>query len=76
MEGRAKSPPGAAEPAPYTVRELSKRLGVGKVGLYEAIARGEVPHIRIGRRIVLPREAIDRWLACTDAGASHPGRSR
>lgn len=60
LENRAVAPAAS----PYNVEDLASRLGISRISLYEAIRRGEVPHIRIGRRIVLPREAIDRWLAC------------
>ncbi len=36
---------------------------IGRTLLYEAIRRGEVPHVRVGRRILLPRDALDRMLA-------------
>ena len=45
-----------------TVPEAAKLLRVGRNGLYEAIARGEVPHRRIGRKILLSQTAIVRWL--------------
>ena len=47
----------------YTARELAGLLGLNIKTLYEATARGEIPHRRIGRRILWPRPAIDAWLA-------------
>jgi excisionase family DNA binding protein len=36
---------------------------VRRTGWYEGIKRGEIPHIRIGRRILIPRAALDAMLA-------------
>lgn len=47
----------------YTVEEAAALLGIGRNSTYEAIARGEVPSIRIGRRILVPKLALDRMLA-------------
>jgi len=45
-----------------TVVEASELLGVSRNSLYEAIRRGEVPHLRIGRRIVIPRRQLEGLL--------------
>ena len=34
-----------------------------KNGWYQAIGRGEVPHLRIGRRILVPCDALEQMLA-------------
>lgn len=44
------------------VREASALLRVGLNQLYEAIGRGEVPHVRIGKTIRLSRRALILWL--------------
>lgn len=51
------------ERATYSVDEAAARLGVGRNAAYEAIKRGELPALRIGRRLVVPRAALDRLLA-------------
>jgi excisionase family DNA binding protein len=48
--------------AVLTVPEAAKLLRVGRNSLYEAIRRGEVPHRRIGRKILLSRSALMGWL--------------
>jgi excisionase family DNA binding protein len=35
---------------------------VCRSGWYEAIRRNEIPHIRMGRRILIPRRALDAML--------------
>lgn len=38
-------------------------LGIGRSGGYAAIRRGEIPSIRIGRRILIPTIALEDLLA-------------
>jgi excisionase family DNA binding protein len=44
------------------VTEVAKFLGISRGSAYEAIQRGEIPHIRIGRRILISRRAFERLL--------------
>ena len=46
-----------------TVEEAAQRLGIGRGSAYEAARRGEIPIIRIGRRILVPRLAFERMLS-------------
>lgn len=54
-----------------TVEEAARLLGISRALAYELVARGEVPSIRLGRRIVVPRRALDTMLdtATTEASA-------
>ena len=38
-----------------TVEEAAASLGISRASAYEAVRRGEIPAIRIGRRILVPR---------------------
>ena len=44
------------------VTEVAKILGISRGSAYEAIQQGQIPHIRIGRRILVPRKAFERLL--------------
>ena len=55
----------------YSVEEAGNLLGIGRSGAYEAVRRGDIPTIRIGRRILIPKVALDRML--TDAGQESDG---
>jgi excisionase family DNA binding protein len=56
------------EPLTYTMPEVTKLLGIGLNQGYEAVRRGELPSIRIGRRILVPRERLlDMLNGGTDA---------
>ncbi len=46
-----------------SVDECAKRLGIGRNSAYEAVARGEIPVIRIGKRMLVPKAQLDRLLA-------------
>ena len=46
-----------------TVPEAAKLVRVGSRTYYAAAARGEVPAVRIGRRLVVPGAALERILA-------------
>ncbi|MFC2041743.1 helix-turn-helix domain-containing protein [Chloroflexota bacterium] len=46
-----------------TVEEAAEYLGISRPTAYEAIHTGEIPHLRIGRRILVPRAALERLLA-------------
>lgn len=46
-----------------TVEEAAASLGISRASAYEAVRRGDIPAIRIGRRILVPRVALERFLA-------------
>ena len=51
-----------AEPKTQTIVEAAKLLGIGRNQAYEAAKRGELPVIRIGKRILVLREPLKRIL--------------
>jgi excisionase family DNA binding protein len=50
-------------PTVFTVCEVARILRIGKISVYQAIARGEIPCIRIGRRILIPKNALEQMLS-------------
>ena len=46
-----------------TVTECAKCLGIGRNSAYEAVSRGEIPVIRVGKRLLVPKAALDRLLS-------------
>ncbi|HLF76658.1 MAG TPA: helix-turn-helix domain-containing protein [Dehalococcoidia bacterium] len=44
------------------VPEAARLLGLSRDAAYQAIERGEIPHLRIGRRILVPRFALSRMI--------------
>jgi excisionase family DNA binding protein len=45
-----------------TVTEAAEILGISRGLAYELVSRGEIPALRLGRRLVVPRKAIDAML--------------
>lgn len=52
-----------------TVAEAGRVLGISRCSAYDAAARGELPTLRIGRRLVVPVAALRRLLALDDPAA-------
>ncbi len=45
-----------------TVDEAAKILGIGRQLAYNRVKTGEIPVIKIGRRLLVPRKALERLL--------------
>lgn len=52
-----------------TIAEAAKELGISRNGAYLAVQRGDLPAIRIGRTLRVPRIAIEKLLEGTTAMA-------
>lgn len=50
------------DPLVWTVEEAGRLLGISRAHAYELVARGELPHLRLGRRVLIPKHAIDQLL--------------
>jgi len=54
-----------AEAATLTADQAHALLGRGAISrgsFYNAIRRGEVPHLKLGKRILIPRHAFLKWI--------------
>jgi excisionase family DNA binding protein len=58
----------ATLPEVLTAREAAAILRVGRNQLYQAVARGELGAVRIGRSIRIPKQALLDLLASADRG--------
>lgn len=45
-----------------TIEEAAEELGISRGKGYDAAKSGEIPTIKIGRRLLVPRVALDRLL--------------
>ncbi len=45
-----------------TVDETAKILGIGRQLAYDRVKTGEIPVIKVGRRLLVPRRALDKLL--------------
>lgn len=59
MESKSKS-------LTQSVRQAAKEADIGVNQAYEAIRRGEIPHIKIGKRILVLRKP---WLKMLEGSA-------
>ncbi len=41
------------QPLVYTPEEARRLLKLGRSSIYEGIRRGEIPHLKVGRRILI-----------------------
>ena len=54
----------------YTVRDLQDVLGISKQNAYALTRREGFPVLRVGRRLLIPKAALDEWLLQQRAGAA------
>jgi hypothetical protein len=66
-----------ARAATYTAEELAELLGVSPWAVYQAAKRDEPAigsmAIRVGRRLLWPRAAVDKMLGLPDDDSSQDG---
>jgi excisionase family DNA binding protein len=66
-EGR---PVAVVEPLLLRANEAAVVLGIGRTKVFEMLASGELPAIRIGRCLRVPKDRLERWIEeQTDAHA-------
>jgi excisionase family DNA binding protein len=52
-----------------SVSEAAERLGISRNLAYEAVRRGDIPTIRIGKRFLVPVAAFERLISNGDVAA-------
>lgn len=58
--GHNRGPP--LDELALSVPEAGRLIGLSRNSSYEAAARGDIPTIKIGGRLLVPRKALDRLL--------------
>ncbi|MFH1330241.1 MAG: helix-turn-helix domain-containing protein [Actinomycetota bacterium] len=61
-------PGSAPSAAVLTVSETARLLRISRGAAYEAIRTGQIPHLRIGRRILVPTALLMRLLGAETEG--------
>lgn len=46
----------------YTVTEVAELLGISRTSAYECVRRGEIPSLRLGRRLLVTRAGLEQLL--------------
>lgn len=52
-----------------TVRQVAELLGIARNSVYQAAAAGQIPSVRVGRRILFARRSLEVWLSAGMGGA-------
>ena len=55
--------PDPAEQPTMTVEAAGQALGISRSSAYEGVRTGEIPSIRVGRRLLVPTAAVRRMLS-------------
>jgi excisionase family DNA binding protein len=63
MERTSAGVPTPDERPTLTVSETGRILGLSRQSAYNAVTAGEIPTIRLGRRLVVPTAALRRLLS-------------
>ena len=62
MKGPLKMAKDTAAKKTLTVEQAGRELGISRNLAYAAAQSGDIPTIRIGRRLIVPRVAFDKML--------------
>ncbi|HVF05271.1 MAG TPA: helix-turn-helix domain-containing protein [Frankiaceae bacterium] len=57
-------------PPILTVEQTAKVLGISRGLAFAAVRNGDIPSIRIGRRILVPRDRLRQKLGLDDAATA------
>lgn len=57
----------------FTAEELAKIFGVTRKTIYQNAKQGNIPTIRLGRRLFFPKRAVFQWLKTTKLPSSKVG---
>ena len=47
----------------FTVDEAGEILGLSRWSAYQAAGRGEIPTVRVGHRLIVPRHSLEKMLS-------------
>jgi excisionase family DNA binding protein len=59
----------------FSIEEAAAYLGISPRSVRTFIASSQLPAIRLGRRVLLDKEQLDKWIASQDACRRHCRRS-
>lgn len=47
----------------YTTNEVSELLGIGLSKVYELLSQNVLPHVKVGRKYLIPKRGLEKWLS-------------
>jgi excisionase family DNA binding protein len=63
IQSRSQSEDASAARLAMTVEETATRLGISRPSAYQGVRLGQIPSVRIGRRLLVPVAALERMFA-------------
>ena len=54
--------PSGLRPLVLSVGDAARLLGISRAHAYELVASGELAHLRLGRRVVVPMRVIEQLI--------------
>ena len=42
--------------------EAAKQIGIGRTKFYALLKENQIPHIRVGHRILIPVKELENWI--------------
>ncbi len=54
------------EPLALGMHQAARVMGISQRTLFTLLKAGDVPHVRIGRRVLFRRAALEAWLAARE----------
>lgn len=57
-----------------TVVEVAEYLGISKDLVYMMVREKQLPHVKLGRRILFKIDSVERWLAALENESLNRGK--
>ena len=54
----------------YTAKEIAEITGLSISTIRKLTRKGELPHLKVGRRIIYPVTAVHEWLLANTTGST------
>jgi len=58
-----------------SVPDAARVLGISRLSAYRAASRGEIPTLRLGKRLVVPKAALEEMLRNPSGHAATAGQA-
>jgi excisionase family DNA binding protein len=70
------APPEHPAPAWLTIREVAERLKLAPSYVYQLARRGDLPHVKRGKYVRVPADALAEWAARLERNGLNGSRMR
>lgn len=63
MSAQPQAPVAPVERLAFTIVEAAQSIGIGHTRMGDLVRAGRIGIVRIGKRIIIPRESLQQFLA-------------